>query len=184
MTDDNKAGVYQISISGKRYVGSTVGTFKERWRTHLSSLKCGNHHNAALQKAYNESKTEEVIFSILEIIEDKEQAILSEQKYINKLIPEYNSKRKASNSLNSYKKHKLKEGKPIAFKCTEEFRQHTEALADAAGESLSDYVRRAVETRNSQHQQNKFSDEKAKQQSRQIEQKEKPEFKTYFKGSK
>jgi hypothetical protein len=43
-----------------------------------------------------------------------------------------------------------KTGKPIAFKCTEELRQQTEAIADSLGESLSDYVRRAVEQRNTQ----------------------------------
>jgi hypothetical protein len=37
-----------------------------------------------------------------------------------------------------------KTGKPIAFKCTEELRQQTEAIADSLGESLSDYVRKAV----------------------------------------
>jgi len=41
-----------------------------------------------------------------------------------------------------------KTGKPIAFKCTEELRQQTEAIADSLGKSLSDYVRKAVEEYN------------------------------------
>jgi hypothetical protein len=41
-----------------------------------------------------------------------------------------------------------KDGKPMAFKCTEEFRRITEACADDAKESLSDYIRKAVEMRN------------------------------------
>jgi hypothetical protein len=49
-----------------------------------------------------------------------------------------------------------KTGKPIAFKCTEELRQQTEAIADSLGESLSDYVRKAVEQRNAQMQRFKF----------------------------
>jgi len=44
-----------------------------------------------------------------------------------------------------------KTGKPIAFKCTEEFRQQTEAIADSLGETLSDYVREAVRIRNTIH---------------------------------
>jgi hypothetical protein len=44
-----------------------------------------------------------------------------------------------------------KTGKPIAFKVTEQLRQQTEALADAAGETLSDYIRKAVEMRNAQY---------------------------------
>lgn len=38
-----------------------------------------------------------------------------------------------------------KDGKPIAFKCTAEFRKETEAIADSLGISLSDYCRKAVE---------------------------------------
>ena len=44
-----------------------------------------------------------------------------------------------------------KTGKPIAFKCTEELRQQTEAIADSLGESLSDYVRKAIEMRNTHY---------------------------------
>ena len=44
-----------------------------------------------------------------------------------------------------------KTGKPIAIKCTEELRQQTEAIADSLGESLSDYVRKAIEQRNAQY---------------------------------
>jgi hypothetical protein len=44
-----------------------------------------------------------------------------------------------------------KTGKPIAFKCTPELREQTEAIADSLGESLSDYVRKAVEERNARH---------------------------------
>jgi len=45
-----------------------------------------------------------------------------------------------------------KTGKPIAFKCTEELRQQTEATADSLGKSLSDYVRESVEIQNKQMQ--------------------------------
>jgi predicted aconitase len=41
-----------------------------------------------------------------------------------------------------------KTGKPIAFKCTEELREQTEAIADRLSISLSDYVRKAVEAFN------------------------------------
>jgi predicted DNA-binding protein len=44
-----------------------------------------------------------------------------------------------------------KTGKPIAFKCTEEFREETEAIADSKGITVSDYVRQAVEYYNAQH---------------------------------
>uniref|UniRef100_A0A6H1ZZZ6 Uncharacterized protein n=1 Tax=viral metagenome TaxID=1070528 RepID=A0A6H1ZZZ6_9ZZZZ len=44
-----------------------------------------------------------------------------------------------------------KTGKPIAIKCTEQLRQQTEAIADSLGESLSEYVRKAIEQRNAQY---------------------------------
>jgi hypothetical protein len=37
-----------------------------------------------------------------------------------------------------------KNGKPITFKPTQQLREQTEAIADSLGESLSDYVRKAV----------------------------------------
>jgi predicted DNA-binding protein len=52
-----------------------------------------------------------------------------------------------------------KTGKPIAFKCTPELRQQTEAIADSLGESLSDYVRKAVEKRNAQYKPKTFTQE-------------------------
>jgi hypothetical protein len=46
-----------------------------------------------------------------------------------------------------------KNGKPITFKPTKQLREQTEAIADSLGESLSDYVRKAVETYNTMNQQ-------------------------------
>jgi len=145
MSNDDKSGIYKIVLNGKMYVGSTTGSFKKRWQTHLSSLKNGNHHNPKLQKSFNENKTEEVIFSILEIIENKLEVIPTEQKYIDMLKPEYNGSQKASNPLNVYKTKKFKNGKPITYKPTKAHRETTEAIADRLNKSLSDYVREAVE---------------------------------------
>lgn len=94
-----------------------------------------------------------------------------------------------------------KTGKPIAFKCTEELRQQTEAIADRLGKSLSDYVREAVEAYNTNYEVvGKYHDveckakysvkEKPKQQfaTEQLKELErasgKPdkEFRTFFKG--
>jgi hypothetical protein len=46
-----------------------------------------------------------------------------------------------------------KTGKPIAIKCTEQFRKQTEAIADSLGKSLSDYCRIAIENYNKHYQQ-------------------------------
>lgn len=71
-----------------------------------------------------------------------------------------------------------KTGKPIAFKCTEEFRQQTEAIADSLGQSLSDYVRGAVEQRNKL--QEIFGKPETKEIAKQANVSNK-EFKTFFK---
>ena len=70
-------------------------------------------------------------------------------------------------------------GKPIAFKCTEEFRQQTEAIADSLGKSLSDYVREAVEIQNKQMQVN-FGRPEVKEIVKQGNT-NKQEFKSFFK---
>ncbi|BAM29094.1 hypothetical protein G176_gp22 [Xanthomonas phage CP1] len=49
----NQSGIYSItSPSGKRYVGSAVN-IRKRWKEHRYSLKRGNHHCKALQRAYH-----------------------------------------------------------------------------------------------------------------------------------
>jgi hypothetical protein len=51
-----------------------------------------------------------------------------------------------------------KTGKPIAIKCTEQFREQTEAIADSLGKSISDYCRIAIENYNKHYQQHEPSD--------------------------
>lgn len=72
-----------------------------------------------------------------------------------------------------------KTGKPIAFKCTEEFRQQTEQIADSMGQTLSDYVRMAVEQYNKQMQVN-FGKSEVKEIAKHVST-PKQEFKTFFK---
>lgn len=55
-----------------------------------------------------------------------------------------------------------------SFRITPEAKAETIRCAEIADESDSEYIRKAVEMRNSQHKQNKYSDEKTKQIMRQI----------------
>jgi predicted DNA-binding protein len=91
-----------------------------------------------------------------------------------------------------------KTGKPIAIKCTEEFRQQTETIADSLGKSLSDYCRIAIENYNKHYQNNVPVDNKENYQISHESKKEyldemrayknntasKPEFKSFPKGGK
>jgi len=78
-----------------------------------------------------------------------------------------------------------KTGKPIAFKVTPELRQQTEAIADSLGESLSDYIRKAVEQRNAKEKipekMTTVIDAPIVKRQENPESKKEPGFKTYFK---
>jgi len=85
--DIKKSGIYTISFknkSEKYYVGSTKSTqgFAKRWRSHLSSLKRNIHHSTKLQRAFNKYKLENIIFKIIELIED-DDCINKEQFWID-----------------------------------------------------------------------------------------------------
>jgi group I intron endonuclease len=95
----NRFGVYQIEINKKRYIGSTSQTFMKRYCTHLWQLRKGRHHSRYLQNAFNKYGEQALMFSILEIIEVKEEAIITEQMYIDKINPEYNSCKIAGSCL-------------------------------------------------------------------------------------
>lgn len=49
-----QVGIYKIFVSGdeRHYIGSSVD-IHSRWLGHKSKLRCGNHHCADLQKAYD-----------------------------------------------------------------------------------------------------------------------------------
>lgn len=83
-------GVYKIECNGKCYVGSSSRSIAGRWKEHIKDLNKGNHHNKYLQNVYNKHGRDAFLFSILEIVERKEDVITAEQKYIDNLKPEFN----------------------------------------------------------------------------------------------
>ena len=99
MKNDSNIGVYQIELNGKRYIGSTTKSFRIRWRSHLSKLKCSSHENPYLQNAYNKYGEDILVFSILETTDIRENCLLLEQKWIDSLKPEYNICPTAGNCL-------------------------------------------------------------------------------------
>lgn len=86
-----KTVIYSITniINNKKYVGSAVN-YKVRWVRHLSELKCNRHHSNYLQNAYNKYGKENFVFEILEEVNDINELITREQKWIDELKPEYN----------------------------------------------------------------------------------------------
>lgn len=95
----DRIGIYQIKINKKIYVGSTVRSFKIRLRQHLNYLRNNNHPNKKLQNSFNKYGENNLEFTILEVIEDKQTALFIEQKYIDELKPNLNVCPIAGNSL-------------------------------------------------------------------------------------
>lgn len=115
--DVKKAGIYSITskLNGKRYVGSAIRIHK-RWIIHLSLLKLNKHHSQHLQNHYNKYGKDDLIFTILEIVErndltleeHKQQLLKVEQTYLDNWNEcHFNEARKADSCL-GYKNSKAK----------------------------------------------------------------------------
>lgn len=84
------SGVYAIRCrkNSKLYIGSG-GRICARWGAHLSELMSGSHPNDDLQKDFDKYGVESFEFSILEIVERKEDLFAIGRKWIGK----YNCKK-------------------------------------------------------------------------------------------
>lgn len=90
-------GIYEIHCckSGKKYIGSSKNIHK-RWNSHISALRCGNHHNYYLQQAYIRYGEDNLVFSVLEIVDNVDDLYAAEEAYIKrfKFSKLFNSLRK------------------------------------------------------------------------------------------
>ena len=89
----NRPGIYEIlnTVNGKRYIGS-AHKLGRRWKDHQYSLRRGDHHSKALQRAWN--KYGEKAFRFLVILTcapTDEMLFFYEQQLITKVSPEYNT---------------------------------------------------------------------------------------------
>lgn len=82
----------------KFYIGSAVN-YKNRMNRHIYSLKINNHKNLKIQNHFNKYGVEDLQFSIIEFVEEKEMLIKREQFYIDLLNPTFNICRVAGSSL-------------------------------------------------------------------------------------
>lgn len=95
--DELGTGVYQIvnAKTGEFYIGSTTKSFKMRWQTHRSLLRCNKHCNKLLQKAWNEYGIENFKFEVLRECSPS-QCEYYEQQLIDTEYPVYNIRTKVS----------------------------------------------------------------------------------------
>lgn len=85
-------GIYKIENTNthKVYIGQSVDIYR-RWEDHKNMLKNNKHHSSKLQNAYNRTKDKSVFeYSILEVVENKEDLDSREKYYINKYDSLYN----------------------------------------------------------------------------------------------
>jgi group I intron endonuclease len=111
--NSKQAGIYLIisKVNGKRYVGS-ASRFCIRWGIHLNELRCNKHHSPHLQNHYNKYGEDDLVFSILEVVErgelssqDFKQLLLDrEQTYLNNWKECHFNTHKVAGSSLGYKK--------------------------------------------------------------------------------
>lgn len=106
--------IYKIETlnNHKYYIGSTIN-FKKRKTEHLKSLKSNKHHSKYLQRVYNKYGENNLIFSIVEEIQDKNNLIIREQYWLDFYKPfgknGYNSCKIANSMLGFKHSNKTKE---------------------------------------------------------------------------
>lgn len=85
-------------INGKQYIGSAVN-FTQRKAEHIRTLRGKRHKNKHLQNAWNKYGEDSFEFSILEYVDNVENLIFVEQRYMDFFKPQYNKCPVAGNML-------------------------------------------------------------------------------------
>jgi group I intron endonuclease len=81
------SGIYKITntVNGKYYLGSS-DNIKNRWKSHLYSLRHNKHHSIHLQRAWNKYGEKNFIFELVEEV-DKNVLLEREQYHLDTLTP-------------------------------------------------------------------------------------------------
>ncbi len=85
MENEDLKGVYCIlnKVNGKRYIGSTVVSFKDRLNHHRNRLRVNGHKNSYIQRSWNKYGEDSFEFNILEVVDDCNLVLDREQFWIN-----------------------------------------------------------------------------------------------------
>lgn len=103
--------IYKISSivnKDKFYIGSAVN-YKNRVNRHFYELKRNNHKNKILQNHFNKYGKDDLIFSIIEEIENADFLLEREQYYIDLLKPTFNICKQAGSSLGVKRSEEFKQ---------------------------------------------------------------------------
>lgn len=118
--------IYKITneISCDFYIGSAV-SFKNRKWDHISSLRKNKHKNQFIQNSWNKYGEDAFIFEILEVVDKKENLIIREQYWMDKLLPTFNLAKIAGSPLGVKHSEKSRMNMSLAhIGLTEEERGH------------------------------------------------------------
>jgi group I intron endonuclease len=129
-----KMCIYVISSVNTEhiYIGSAVN-FNIRKGQHLYCLKNNKHHSKILQNHFNKYGASDLVFNIIEHINDKLVLISREQFFINLLAPEFNVRKVAGSNIGfkhteewKINKSKIMKGQKYALghKLSEEMKKH------------------------------------------------------------
>lgn len=80
--DRSLTGIYEIynTATGMKYVGQTQKSFEQRYKQHLSDLRCGHHCNQALQQAWVANGEDGFVFRIVERINAEDVDVLNKRE--------------------------------------------------------------------------------------------------------
>jgi len=80
-----------------------------RWKTHQGRLLKGKHHSNKLQSDWNSYGPDTFRFEVVELVTDHAQLFAAEQRWIDCLSPEYNTKVNAVSNKTPVKGFKRKQ---------------------------------------------------------------------------
>ena len=105
----NIPGIYYLKMNEQNYVGSSINV-KTRLHEHRSSLLRGTHDNPRMQNIFNKYGKEKCWFTVLSVSEKitREELLILEKKWIEKLGPVLNNKLDPTTQNNS-----LSQGKRV-----------------------------------------------------------------------
>lgn len=123
---ENKHGIYTIKnlINDKKYIGSAIN-LASRLRVHKHLLNQNKHKNKHLQNAWNKYGKSCFIFEIVELVDDKNELLNIEQKYIN-----FNESFKREKGYNLNKKAESNLGVKFGKQSKEHIKKRLEAKKD------------------------------------------------------
>lgn len=129
MHADEKTGIYIITCEANdtRYIGSAI-RLKDRWVKHRREARQNKHHSSRLQNTWN--KYGEASFKF-EIVEEctREQLVIREQYWMDKLNPELNMNAKAGSRLGTRHSPEAKEKMRLAKLGKKQTPEHIAAAA-------------------------------------------------------